>query len=176
MLKRWKQLSTNVFRSNPWWSYKIDQFQIPNGITGDYHYVETNGSSMIVPILDDGNFILVNQYRYLCEKESIEFPCGGIRKGFSHHEMALIELEEETGYHSGEIKKIGEFNPFNGVTSEICHVYIARQLKKTKERPDSTEEFEVFIKSYQEIDSLISSNLIWDGMTLAAWSLIKNKI
>ena len=176
MLKRWEKLSSKLVHENPWWTYMLDRFHIPDGIDGEYHYVHTPGSSMVIPVTDDGKIILVNQFRFLCDKESIEFPCGGVRKGESHASMAAIELEEETGYRAEEIRKCGEFNPFNGVTDEMCHVFIARSLIKTQSRPDVTEEFELLYCSPDEIDSMIASNRIWDGMTLAAWSLGKNKL
>lgn len=176
MLKRWKQLSTAVIFKNPWWTYKKDEFRIPGGITGEYHYVHTNGASMIVPVMPDGRIILVNQYRYLCDKESIELPCGGVKEGKTYVEMAHIELEEETGFRSRDLKKSGEFNPYNGVTNEICEVFIARDLVESASVPDSTEEFELLYRTPQQIDEMIASNQIWDGMTIAAWGIVRSKI
>ncbi len=176
MLKRWKQLTTAVIYKNPWWTYKKDEFQIPDGIKGEYHYVHTNGASMIIPVTSEGNIILVNQYRYLCDKESIELPCGGVKDGKTYEEMARIELEEETGFRSDHMVKAGEFNPYNGVTNEICEVFIAKELIQSKSIPDSTEEFELLIKTPREIDEMISANIIWDGMTIAAWGIARLKI
>ncbi len=176
MLKRWKQLSSKIVIKNPWWIHKQDEFQIPGGITGDYHYVHTNGASMIVPLTNEGKIILVNQYRYLCDKESIELPCGGVKDGKSYEEMAHIELVEETGYLSNNLQYAAEFNPYNGVTDEICRVFIARALIQSKAIPDSTEEFEILYKTPEEVDELIRSNTIWDGMTIAAWGLVRSKL
>ncbi len=176
MLKRWKQLTTAVIFKNPWWTYKKDEFQIPDGIKGEYHYVHTNGASMIIPVTDEGKIILVNQYRYLCSKESIELPCGGVKEGKTYEEMAHIELEEETGFRSKSLTKAGEFNPYNGVTNEICEVFIARDLVQSRSIPDATEEFELLTRTPDEIDELISSNIIWDGMTIAAWGIVRTKL
>jgi ADP-ribose pyrophosphatase len=176
MLKRWKQLTTKIVLKNPWWTYKMDEFRIPDGISGEYHYVHTNGASMIVPVTADGKIILVNQYRYLCDKESIEFPCGGVKEGKSYEEMAVIELEEETGFRASSLRQIGEFNPYNGVTNEICKVFIAHGLIQSKSIPDATEEFEILHRTPAEIDSLIRTNVIWDGMSIAAWGLVRHTL
>jgi ADP-ribose pyrophosphatase len=80
-LRTWKKLSESVLFKNPWWTYKMDTFQLPSGKPGEYHYVHTNGSSMVIPILGDGNLVLVNQHRYLMGKESMEFPCGSVKEG-----------------------------------------------------------------------------------------------
>ncbi len=171
MLKRWKKLNETTLFKNNWWSYKKDEFELPDGTKGEYHYVSTNGASMILPIRDDGRIILVNQYRYLNEKESLEFPCGGVKDGQSYEETAKHELEEETGYTSYEIEFAGSFNPYNGVTNEICRIYVARGLTPVDAVPDRTEEFEKYALSSEEIDEKISAGEIWDGMTIAAWSL-----
>ncbi|MFA6456682.1 MAG: NUDIX hydrolase [Bacteroidota bacterium] len=176
MIQRWKQLSTKIVLKNPWWTYKRDEFQIPNGVTGEYNYVHTNGASMIVPVTAEGKIILVNQYRYLCDKESIELPCGGVKEGKSYDETAVMELEEETGYRSNSLHVAAEFNPYNGVTNEICKVYLAKDLVKTHPIPDATEEFEILFRSPEEIDELIRTNTIWDGMTIAAWALVRSKL
>ena len=176
MLSRWKTISSKVVQKNPWWTYKIDSYQIPNGVSGEYHYVHTEGSSMIVPVQDDGRMILVNQYRYLCARESIEFPCGGVKPGNSYDEMAAMELEEETGYRSDDLRRIGEFNPYNGVTNEFCAVFVGRTLTRTAPKPDATEEFELIVCSSEELEEMIRQKKIWDGMTLAAWTLAKGAL
>lgn len=176
MLKHWKKLSSKILFKNPWWTYKQDEFEIPGGVKGEYHFVHTDGASMVIPILDNGKIVLVNQYRYLCDKESIEFPCGGVKPGKTYEEMARIELEEETGFTSDELSYVAEFNPYNGVTDEICKVFIAWNLVKIESVSDETEEFEILYKTKQEVDELIEANKIWDGMTIAAWGLMKHKL
>jgi ADP-ribose pyrophosphatase len=176
MLKHWKKLSSKVVIENPWWTYLLDQFQIPDGITGEYNYVHTNGSSMVIPVTSEGKIILVNQYRYLLDKESIELPCGGVKKGKTNEEMAHIELEEETGYRSEELTYVASFNPFNVVTDELCNVYLAKNLVKSVSKPDATEEFELLYKFPSEVDDLIRANVIWDGMTMAAWTLVRHHL
>jgi ADP-ribose pyrophosphatase len=176
MLTHWEKISSEVIHKNPWWTYRLDRFNIPSGIKGEYHCVHTDGSAMVIPCTDDGKIIMINQYRFLCDKESIEFPCGGVKSGFSHKQMAYRELEEETGYYPGLLSEAGEFNPFNGVTDEICKVFIARQLEFRSLNPDATEEFEILALHPHEIDAMIQRGKIWDGMSLAAWILVRYRL
>ncbi|MBM4167634.1 MAG: NUDIX hydrolase [Ignavibacteria bacterium] len=175
-LKKWNKLSESVKFKNSWWTYKVDEFSLSDDLKGEYHYVHTNGASMIVPVLNDGRIVMINQYRYLCEKESLEFPCGGVKEGCSYDETALDELAEEAGYAAREWQIAGEFNPFNGITDEICCVYIARHLSPAEKSPDLTEEFERIILQPDEIDARIISGVIWDGMTIAGWTIAKTFI
>ncbi len=125
--------------------------------------------------MDDGKIILVNQYRYLRDRESVEFPCGGVKPGHSYEEMARLELEEETGYVAQSWMIAGEFNPFNGATDEMCKVFIARGLSYVKAKPEATEEFEILRLVPEELEGMIADKKIWDGMTLAAWLLVRKQ-
>ena len=175
MLAHWKKLTSKIVDQNPWWKHQLDSFQIPNGVKGEYHYVHTEGSSLIIPVMDDDKIILVNQYRYLRDRESIEFPCGGVQPGHTYDETARLELEEETGFVAQLWKTAGEFNPFNGATDEMCKVFIARGLSYGKAKPEATEEFEVLKVAPAELEAMIADEKIWDGMTLAAWLLVRKQ-
>ena len=173
-LNKWKKLSEAIAFRNPWWTYKRDEYELPSGKSGEYHYVHTNGSSMVIPIMSDGKILVVRQYRYLCNRESVEFPCGSVKDGSSYDETAWHELAEETGYSAHRIVLAGEFNPYNGVTDEMCHVYIARELQHVGGTPDETEEFELHMWTAEEIDEAIRTGEIWDGMSIAAWTIVKS--
>lgn len=175
-LKKWIKLGTELKFSNFWWSYKIDKYTLPDGTDGEYHYVFTHGSVFIIPVTDSGKIIMVEQYRYLNDMFSIEFPGGGVKTENGHDEQANKELVEETG-QTGELEFAGMFNPFNGVTNEICKVYIARNLKPSSEfKKDNSEEFILHEFTPEEIEKMIISNEIYDGMTLASWAIVKRKL
>jgi len=175
-LKKWKKISEAVLFKNSWWIYKKDETELPSGKRGEYHYVHTNGASMVVPILNDGRIVFVNQYRYLNDRESLELPCGGVKNGHTYEETAKHELEEEAGFIARDWCKVGEFNPYNGVTDELCRVFIAKDLSEVPSTPDETEEFEIVSLKPDEVDARIATGTIWDGMTIAAWNIAKSHI
>jgi ADP-ribose pyrophosphatase len=131
---------------------------------------------MAVPVADDGKIVLVRQYRYLIDGESVEIPCGGIKNGQRDVDAARTELIEETGYDCKRIKRIGRFMPFNGLADEFCHVFIARSLAKVPSAPEETEQIEVLTASPDEIDGMIDKGVIVDGMTIAGWSLARRHL
>ena len=171
MLKTLRQKSTAVIFQNPWWEYRKDNYEHPDGSDGEYHYIRTEGSVMVIAITEEKRIIFVRQYRYLNRREGLEFIGGGIKHGMTAEKSALEELQEEAGYTATKLTKMGEFNPMNGVTDEICNIYVAESLKKSARNTDSSEEFEIEEFEYREVLELIREKKIWDGMTLAAFAL-----
>ena len=70
----------------------------------------------------------------------------------------------------------GSFNPYNGVTSEICQVFPAHEPQAAPDDPDDTEELELVYRTPDELEVMIRERAIWDGMTLAAWMLTRHLI
>lgn len=89
--------------------------------------------------------------------------------------MARQELREEAGVDAGVLTLMGRFNPFNGVTNELCNAFLARGLHPAEEEPDDTEEFEILHLREDEVHARIADGSLWDGMSLAAWMLYKAK-
>jgi 8-oxo-dGTP pyrophosphatase MutT (NUDIX family) len=175
-LQKWKKRSETILLKNTWWTHKKDETELPSGKRGEYHYVHTNGASMVVAVLENNRVVFVNQYRYLNNRESLELPCGGVKDEHSYEETAMHELEEEAGFIASSWQLVGEFNPYNGITDEICRVFIAKNLKEVPSKPDDTEEFEKIFLMPDEVDARIAAGSIWDGMTIAAWNIAKSRI
>jgi len=167
----WKTLLSEEVFSSPWMSIYHNQFELPDGKRGNYFYMHTNGSALIIPVMEDGKLLMIKQYRYLIDEISIEFPCGGIKNGQSALEAARAELIEETGYDTKKIKKIGKFIPYNGLSDEVCTVFLAYKLSFIGSKPDETENIEVFTSTPDEVNRMIQKGKISDGMSLAGWLL-----
>jgi len=91
------------------------------------------GAVGILPITDDGQLILVEQFRIPLQARVIEIPAGlvGDEAEFAHEslaETAARELLEETGYRAGEITPLffGPTSP--GMSTEVVHFFAATKL------------------------------------------------
>jgi ADP-ribose pyrophosphatase len=174
--RSWKTLLSEEVFSTPWMSIFHKHFQMSDGKRGNYFYVHTNGSALIVPVTDKGDILLVRQYRYLTDSVSLELPCGGIKDGQDEETAARAELVEETGYDCKKLKRVGKFLPYNGLSDELCYVYISKGLEKVGQRPDVTEEIEVVSLTPKEMDRQVERGKIVDGMTITAWTLARKHI
>jgi len=170
-----KKVSSEVVNKNPWWEYKRDKIIRPDGSSGEYFYTETPGNVIIIPLLDDGRLVLVRQYRYLNEKNSLEFPGGGISKDESPIVAAKRELLEESGYQTENLIKIGMFEPCVGVVKDLSHIFIANELTMVQEpKSDEFEKTEVILRRVDEFENMIKNGEIWNGQILAAWAMARD--
>ena len=160
-----------MLHKNPWWTYKHDTFEKTDGTIGDYYYGECRGNVMIIPLLPDGRFVLIQAYRYIRNEESIEFPCGGIEEGSTPEQTAQKELLEETGYVIDKLVSVGTFQGLNGVFENQCRVFLAHVSEHHQQQLESTEQIDVTFYTRSEVQALVDSGKIWDGQSLAAWAL-----
>jgi ADP-ribose pyrophosphatase len=100
--------------------------------------VNANGAAVLVPITDEAEIVLVEQYRVPVGCAAIELPAGlvGDDDGGADElasTAAMRELEEETGYRAGSMELIMTGTPSPGVVTELQTFYYASQLEKVSE-------------------------------------------
>lgn len=87
----------------------------------------------VILAIQDGDVILVEQYRVPLKRHCIELPAGLIgddSEGEADETAAARELEEETGYRAARIETIGEFCSSPGMVSETFTLVRAHGLEK----------------------------------------------
>lgn len=175
MPKHLKQTFTEILHQNPWTTYSHDIYERPDGEEGDYYYLSTRGGAVaIVPILPDGRLVLTLQFRYLTQRESIEFPIGGVDPSIDIESNAKKELLEETGYTADRLIKLGEFEPSNGIILDNTHVFLAYVSEQGKQDLDNTEEIDVLTRRPDEFQRMVQNGDVTCGQTLAAWALVQS--
>ncbi len=172
MIQPWKQLSSKIVHENPWWKYQLDEFELPNGVQGEYHYMKTRGAVMILGIDEKGCLLMVRHYVYLFKDPVLTFPCGGREPGDGISDEKR-EFGEEAQRSAKHWQPIGFFRPGLGLLDESCDVFVAWKLTPVDFTPDATEHFELIPLSVQRLEEKIAKKEIVDGMTLAAWTLAK---
>jgi ADP-ribose pyrophosphatase len=108
---------------------------------GTWEYSERVGVSGIVglvPVTDAGEIVLVEQYRVPVGRAVVELPAGlvGDIPGQEHEPMkeaARRELEEETGYRAGRLRRLMEGPNAAGSSSSQMTFFLADQLVKAGE-------------------------------------------
>ena len=111
---------------------------------------------------------MTGQTRYpLGDIFSWELVSGGVDDG-DFLETARKELKEEAGLVADEWEKIGHFYPLNGFVNEKCTVFLARDLQKTEQELEPTEDIQIKKESLETILDMIAKNEITDGIAISA--------
>lgn len=171
-----KTLSSEVIHKNPWWNYKHDEYELPGNKIGNYYYAETRGVSMVIPRLANGRYFLVRQFRYLAQRDSWEFPGGGLKEGQTPEAAARAELFEEAGLEATLLTLLGETEPSNGFIKDRTYSWLAEVTPMAINQPDMTEVFTATkAVTAVEFDQMLLEGEIWCGQTITAWYLAKAK-
>lgn len=158
--KPWVVLSKQQVLHTPHLKIRREEVRLPNGvIIPDYYIIENRGWVGVVPVTEDGHFLLNRQYKHGIGLEIIEFPAGGIDEGEEDPLLtANRELMEETGYSTepGQMEFLMHMlaNP-TGAETRIWW-YLAHNVRKTGEQKlDPAEEIENFLVTPRELLDLI---------------------
>lgn len=109
----------------------VDKVRLPNGKEMDFEMIHHPGAAAVVPVLDNGDVLLVRQYRYATGGWLLEVPAGKLDPGESPETCAAREVEEETGYKPGSLQPLGWIWTTPGFTDEKIWLYIATGLEAT---------------------------------------------
>jgi len=132
-----------------------------------FDLVEHKGAVCILPILNNGNIILVKQYRHAIKKNILELPAGSLNENEQPLNCAKRELEEETGFKAEKWKKLFEINLAPGYSSELLFSFIATNLKQTKQNLDCDEFLDIKSISFGDALKMIKENKICDAKTIS---------
>jgi ADP-ribose pyrophosphatase len=124
----------------------------------------------VIPILPDRQIVMIRQFRFGVEGETLEIPGGMCDPGESPLESARRELLEETGFSASSLTPLGSVHPNPAIQSNHCHTFLATGLTRVAEPdPDPNEGFEEQLVPLDEIPGLISSGVIEHSLVVAAF-------
>lgn len=114
--------------------------------------VSSGDASNVIPLTADLEVVLVRQYRFGIQADTLEIPGGLINPGENPLEGIQRELKEETGYSSTHWEKLGSL-PFNPVYHKnYIHHYLAKDVKLTDETNfDLGESIELVVMPLPEV-------------------------
>ena len=144
---------------------------LPSGLRQDIETVTHPGAVGVAALDENGDLLLVRQYRHACGNWLLEIPAGRVEPGENRLAAAMRELEEETGHRAASWELLVEFFAAPGFCSEFLSLYLARGLVHVgsdAKAADADEELAVERMSAERILAEGSQ----DAKTLIAASLI----
>lgn len=148
-----------------------DQVMLPNKQESIRVVVDHVGAAAIIPLTANNEVILVKQFRYAIGEYSIEMPAGKkdcpLEKGL---DCAIRELQEETGYTSDSIEKIGDIYSAIGFSNERIELFVGRNAYPINHpvNKDPEEWIECLIMPLAQAKAMIKAGEIKDAKTIIA--------
>lgn len=123
----------------------------------------------IVPVTEDGRFVLVRQYRHGIDDSTLEVPGGIIDEGQEPDAAALRELREESGYGGGTLTALGAVQPNPALQGNWHHMFLLRGARRLGEPEfDAGEYCEVVVVERDELRACVREGKITHALVLLA--------
>lgn len=142
--------------------------RLPDQRIVDRDVLRHPGAAAILPLLDDGSVVLIEQHRSAVGHNLLEIPAGLIEPGERPQDCADRELREETGYVASSLVHMLDYFPAVGFSDERMSIFLARELEFVGQEPDEDEWVVTHICSRDRIEQLLGSQELLDGKTLVA--------
>jgi ADP-ribose pyrophosphatase len=165
----WKILESEYLFNETWLTIRKDICETPKGnIINPYYVYEFPTWVSALAITEEGQVVMVRQYRHGIQETILETPGGCVDDADLNHETAIArELVEETGFVFKNYYYLGQVSPNPSTNTNFIHMFLATGGVKTAEQQlDHNEEIEVELHSVEALKKLVAENRIVQAMHL----------
>lgn len=125
-------------RSGPF-VIREDVIRFTDGAEATYTVVTNPDSAFVVPYFDNGDTMLVRQWRHAWEASSWEVPAGTFDEGEDAVTCAQRELAEETGLIATRYTSLGVVHGAAFLTGR-AHMFMAEGITTSERKPETYEQ------------------------------------
>ncbi|MBP1550182.1 MAG: NUDIX hydrolase [Oscillospiraceae bacterium] len=147
---------------------KKDKAELENGEIVIRELVIHPGGVCVVPINENGEVLMVKQFRYPFQEALVEVPAGKLEFGEDHREAGLRELREETGAVCEKFEYLGVCYPSVAYLTEKIHMYLATGLTFENQDLDDDEFLDVIKIKLEDAVEMVMNNELPDAKTQCA--------
>jgi 8-oxo-dGTP pyrophosphatase MutT (NUDIX family) len=171
---RWRKVSSEQLADCRVFRVRHDRSENSRDHTRhDFFVIEAPDWINVIPVTDEGEVVLIEQYRHGVEEISLEIPGGMMDEGESPRDTADRELFEETGYAARELVSLGSTRPNPAIQNNWVHTFLALGAERRGEPAnDGTEQTIVRLFPLAEINSLVAQGRINHSLVVAAFHLL----
>ena len=143
-MEKYERINRELVHKGAIIDYYQDTIKIPNGNIAKWDYIKHKGAAAVVAVKDDGKLLMVRQFRNALDRETLEIPAGGLNGVDEPTDIAAArELEEEAGYTAGKLELLISIRTTVAFCDEKIDVYVATDLKRSKQHLDEDEYLDV---------------------------------
>ena len=160
-LKRTTMFQGKVF------GVRRDEVIEPGNLRVTRDVITHSGSVVLLPVLEDGKILMIQQYRYAARQYLWELVAGRVNQGESVKKAAARELKEETGYKARRFSEFLEVFPSPGFLEERMHILLAEGLTAGKAEPEADEKIISRAFKVNELVGMMQNGELRDAKSIA---------
>jgi ADP-ribose pyrophosphatase len=109
---------------------RVDRVAMPDGAVAEREVAQRPDAVAVVPLTDDGEVVMLRQYRHPVGGYELEIPAGLLDvEGEPEDEAAQRELAEEISMQAGRLRRLTRFWNSAGWSDEATTVFVGTQLQ-----------------------------------------------
>jgi len=171
----WQVLKSETLLDRaPWLTVIQQQVRLPNGVVMDDYYLTPNRDvSLIVPLTEPGEVLLVEQYKHGLGRVCFDFPAGYLDTPDEDPLLsAQRELREETGYSARDWTALGAYCLDTNRAANVFHLFLAQRIEQVSAPElDLTENLRHSLHPSATLFTLFQSGAFPSLAGVAAWGL-----
>ncbi len=165
----YRTLETRYLFKSPWRSFREDRVDIGQGREVTYSYAEVPRAAFVVPLTDDGQIVLIRQYRYPVRDWVLEVPAGSLETPEEDPAIrARHELKEEVGGVCQELIYLARFYSSSAHITLSCEGFLATGVVLGEMQLEETELLQRVILPAHTVLSMARRGEISEGQSAYA--------
>ncbi|HYL06915.1 MAG TPA: NUDIX hydrolase [Candidatus Udaeobacter sp.] len=160
--------STTVRGRSGQFELREDEIGFPDGAEATYTVIANPDSAFVVPYFENGDTLLVRQWRHAWDVSSWEVPAGTFDGDEDPLACAKRELAEETGLVARSYTSLGVVHGAAFLTGR-AHLFLAQELTESARSPEAYEQdMETLRLPFREaLEAALDGQIVHSGSVTA---------
>jgi ADP-ribose pyrophosphatase len=156
--------SRDYYRGDWVMALRLDELRRPGDeATFERLVLEHPGAAVVLAVDERRRAFCLWQYRHPARRRFVELPAGLLdTEGESPEATARRELREEAGLEAGEWTPLGATWSSPGITGEVTHLFLARDLREVDDEFERAHEEADMTAEWVAVDELRAAVLAGD--------------
>ena len=166
---RWTVHGERSLYESEWLRLVLVDVEIPGHERFEHHVVRMPDQAAGTIVRDpDRGVLLLWRHRFITDTWGWEIPAGRIDPGETPEQAAAREAFEETGWEPNAVSPLLRFQPTNGLSDQVFHIFVADGATYVGDPADPGESERVEWKTVADLRALVQDGQMLDGLSLTA--------
>ena len=166
---QWTVHGERSLYDSEWVRLVLVDVEIPGGERFEHHVVRMPSHAAGTIVRDpERGVLLLWRHRFITDTWGWEIPAGRVDPGETPQQAAGRETLEETGWEPATLRPLTRYNPTNGTSDQMFHIFVADGATHVGEPTDPGESERIEWVSVADLRAVVQGAQMLDGLSLTA--------